>query len=160
VKKVSLKRKILFYSDCSFFAGCENMLISLFNSPAVREEFDITFVYRYSPLYEEGLNARLKQPIQRIPLHLPSADRLYESIDQIENDFCKKFLRIGVQVLCVKYFLFLFSILKLFFTFRKIQPDILHVNNGGYPGAHSCVAAILVAKTLGIQKIVFVINNL
>ncbi|OFW64208.1 MAG: hypothetical protein A2Z35_01845 [Actinobacteria bacterium RBG_19FT_COMBO_36_27] len=36
----------------------------------------------------------------------------------------------------------------------------MHINNGGYPGAYSCVSAVFAAKFARINKIVFVINNI
>jgi glycosyltransferase involved in cell wall biosynthesis len=50
--------------------------------------------------------------------------------------------------------------LRLQKLFREISPDILHINNGGFPGAHSCRVAVLAAKSVGIKSIVFVVNNM
>jgi glycosyltransferase involved in cell wall biosynthesis len=44
--------------------------------------------------------------------------------------------------------------------FKAISPDILHINNGGYPGALSCRVSVLAAKFAGIKHIVFVVNNM
>ena len=66
MKKDKGKPEILFYSDCTFFGGCENMLISLFSSSGIREEFELTFVYRYSKQYEKGMRSRLKMKINKI----------------------------------------------------------------------------------------------
>jgi len=67
MKADSKKNKILFYSDCPFFAGCENMLVYIFNSPNIHQEFNITFAYRYSKQYAEVFHSRLKIKINEIP---------------------------------------------------------------------------------------------
>ena len=56
-------KKIHFHSDCYFFAGCEAMLINFWKSPELRSEYEISFSYRSSVKYNEGLKDRAKQAI-------------------------------------------------------------------------------------------------
>jgi glycosyltransferase involved in cell wall biosynthesis len=44
--------------------------------------------------------------------------------------------------------------------FRRLRPDVLHVNNGGYPGAHSCRVAVLAARAAGVPRIVHFVHNI
>ena len=53
-----------------------------------------------------------------------------------------------------------YNFLALYRLFHRVRPDILHINNGGYPGAESCRIAVFSAKAAGIQRIVFTVNNL
>ena len=160
MEKDKKKIKILFYSDCHFFAGCENMLISIFNNPNIHKEFDIVFAYRFSKKYAEIFHSRLKININEIPLKLATFVHLFDEINKLKiNLLVKKILK-AISILCFKYIFFIFSIFKLFIVFRRVKPDILHINNGGYPGAYSCISAVFAARLARIDKIVFVINNI
>lgn len=160
MKTDNRKIKILFYSDCPFFAGCENMLACLFNNPNIHQEFDITFAYRYSKEYEDGLHSRLKLKINEIPLKLPADNLLFNIINKIKVGFVNKLLKAIVIGSCLKYLFSLYNVFRLLFVFRKVRPDILHINNGGYPGAYSCISAVFAAKMARIKKVVFVVNNI
>ena len=48
----------------------------------------------------------------------------------------------------------------LYVLFRKIKPDILHINNGGYPAARSSLAAAIAGKLAAIPSILMVVNNM
>ncbi len=160
MKTDSRKIKILFYSDCPFFAGCENMLVSLFNSQKIHQEYDITFAYRYGKEYEDGLHSRLKVKINEIPLKLPAENLLFKLIDKIKIGFVNKLLKAIVVCSCMRYLFSFYNAFRLLFVFRKVRPNILHINNGGYPGAYSCVSAVFAAKMARIKKVVFVVNNI
>jgi len=160
MKTDSRKIKILFYSDCSFFAGCENMLVALFSSPQMHEEFDITFAYRYSKEYEDGLHTRFKSISNEIPLRLPTIDLLFKLINKIKVGLINKLSKAIVIGSCLKYLFSFYNVFRLLFVFRKVNPDILHINNGGYPGAYTCIAAVFAAKMARIKKVVFVVNNI
>lgn len=41
-----------------------------------------------------------------------------------------------------------------------MKPDILHINNGGYPAAQSALAAAIAGNISGVPKVVMVINNM
>jgi glycosyltransferase involved in cell wall biosynthesis len=43
---------------------------------------------------------------------------------------------------------------------RQIAPDVVHINNGGYPAARSARAAAISARFAGVKKVVMVVNNL
>jgi glycosyltransferase involved in cell wall biosynthesis len=43
---------------------------------------------------------------------------------------------------------------------RRTKPNILHVNNGGFPGSPSCNAAVVSARLARVPVIVYVVNNL
>jgi glycosyltransferase involved in cell wall biosynthesis len=44
-------------------------------------------------------------------------------------------------------------------AFSRIKPDLIHVNNGGYPASFICQIAIFAAKHSGVNKIIYHINN-
>ena len=77
---LSLRPHIHYYSDCPFFAGCENMLANFLNSRDFNQSFKISFSYRASGAYEEGLQKRVQGPIEKYPLSLLDYAQFVESI--------------------------------------------------------------------------------
>lgn len=127
------------------------MLAVLFTSPEIRGMFDLTFSYGYSRRYQEGFRSRVRADFSTHPLctslglgrYAPESARWPRAaLAKIDGYLCFP--------LCVG------SIHRLL---RRIRPDILHINNGGYPGAYSCSAAVLAARLAGIRRIVYVVNN-
>lgn len=43
---------------------------------------------------------------------------------------------------------------------ERERPDVLHLNNGGYPGAESCRVAALAARHVGVPHIVHFVHNM
>jgi glycosyltransferase involved in cell wall biosynthesis len=155
-----LKPAILYYSDCHFFAGCENMLVNFFGSNELEELFDISFAYRYSPEYEQGLNSRVTVPVEKTAVRLYDHYELYNRIDATFGKAFRKPLKIIVNLLLIKYIYLLLNIFTLRKMVRSKKIDILHINNGGYPGAYSTIAMVLAARLCGIRRIVYVVNNI
>jgi len=147
--------KVHYHSDCPFFAGCENMLINFFNSEKFRKTHKVSFSYRYSVKYSQGVSLRLAHPLPIYPLNFLD----FSDFSFFDSRFLNKLV-----ILLLRFLLtapeFFYQIFTLFRLFRKIKPDILHVNNGGYPGALSARAAVLAAKLAGIPKVIMVVNNL
>ena len=66
------KKTILIYSDCSFFAGCENMISNFLNSDNFYSRYKVLFAYRKSTEYEAGLYSRVySNKFVAIPMDLP-----------------------------------------------------------------------------------------
>ncbi len=153
-------KKILYYSDCPFFAGCENMLVNFFGSEELSSEYELTFLYRYSVLYEEGAKKRMDMS-RSIPVSLVS-ELPSTSLEEVKGRSLP-FIRSKVWHL-IQWVRKYYSIKKntkiLVGEFARIQPDILHINNGGYPAATSCYAAVLAARKCGISKVVYMVNNM
>lgn len=154
------KKKILYYTDCPFFAGCENMIANFFNSEELSKVYDVVLVYRYSDRYKEGAIKRMDMG-RSIPVNLitePTRDSIITSDNRI-------FARIQSYyryLICffIKYFSVYINYRRLLPLFREYAPDIIHINNGGYPAATSCFSAVLAAKKCKITNIVYVVNNM
>lgn len=156
-----MKPSILYYSDCSFFAGCENMIANFLNDLPLQNDFSIAFAFNYSEKYEQGLNSRVTNTnYQRYPLklmkqliyHKPTNSSIIWSITH------KTFFAFYIPI--YKYVSILLNTITLFNFFKRHKADILHINNGGYPAANSCYSAVIAAKMAGINKIVYVVNNI
>jgi glycosyltransferase involved in cell wall biosynthesis len=150
--------KIHYHSECSFFAGCENMLANFFNSEAFRQTHNVSFSYAYSRLYEQGLN-------RRVHLKLPMYTFKFLSLTDYDKQpkwlplLTRRIFMAGLRLL-FNIPLLMCQVFVLFRLFKKINPDILHINNGGYPAARSALAAAIAAKCAGVPKVLMVVNNM
>jgi glycosyltransferase involved in cell wall biosynthesis len=147
-KRNEMTPKIHFHSDCSFFAGSENMLAVFFNNGDFWDNFEFSLSYNYSEEYEEGLNRRIKKGIRKYPLELSKpASTEKKVVDKIIKKIFKPLY-------------FLSDVYRIYNVIKKENPDLVHINNGGYPGALSCSAAVLAAKLAKKNRILYVVNNI
>ena len=136
------------------------MLANFFNDPELIDTYQILFMYRGNPKYEEGYKRRVVNDIETIPVRLYDHYDLYNSIDTINWVSLHKPLKILVNLLLIKYLFLFLNTVTLFRIIRKRRVDLLHVNNGGYPGAYSTISMVMAAKLCGISRIVYVVNNI
>lgn len=148
---------IHFHSDMSFFAGCENMLANFFNDNSFMSQYDVSFSYRYSTEYDQGFKARVPRVVKTYPLGLLDAGWL----NILANGRVAKPLAIVLKVIAqlLKYIYIVCNTAVLYIVFRTHKIGLLHINNGGYPGAYSCMSAVFAAKLAGIREIVYIVNN-
>lgn len=158
--KLTRKIKLHFHTDAEYFAGCENMFINFLKSQKLLHEFDVTLSCRRSIDYINGFKNRVNSDI--VPTSLPLID--ISSINvKIDKNFgrffglCFRFLQL---IAFVRLLALCWNTMVLFYFLKHRRPDILHVNNGGFPGASSCNAAVIGARLNGIRQIVYVVNNL
>ena len=70
------KEVLVYFSDCPFFAGCENMIPNFLNSKEINNTYDVYFFYRKSDPYSTELNNRLlNYNFNCIGLNLPNLTR-------------------------------------------------------------------------------------
>lgn len=149
---------IHYHSDCPFFAGCENMLVNFFNSEDFRQAHVISFSYRQSTSYTQGFKQRVKRDLPTYPvvfMELSDFIILPKGLPLLGRRLITAFLR-----LLLIGPLLIYEIVVLYLLFKKIQPDILHINNGGYPAALSARAAVIAGKLAGVKKVLMVVNNM
>lgn len=153
--------KIHYHSDCYFFAGCENVLVNLLTNKNFTTENEISFSYPSLSFYKIGLNKRIKKDgFSKYPIFLPDHAKFsYWLQKKSVHGFFKKLIGLPTYFLEQIYIFTLYDIVRLYFIFKKIRPDLLHINNGGYPGAVSCRSAVIAAKLAKINKVIFHVNN-
>lgn len=150
--------KIHYHSDCPFFAGCENMIANFCGSSELRRLCEISFSYRANDEYTSGLNKRINVDFPVYPMKLPDPSSVGRYVPNWPIGL-KNLLIVALRAL-LELPVFLYDVFVLARLFNRIQPRILHINNGGYPGALSCRAAAVAANICGIQNILMVVNNL
>ncbi len=153
-------KKILIYTDVPYFAGCENVLENIVSYTKINTEFEIVFCYRRSHQYTYDLkNRSINVPI--FPVFVLSNDPIFSFL---KNIFGTGLLyRLAKLPFSIIERSFVLSIVNFFILYRlvcKHAPDIVHINNGGYPGAATCRVMALSAKKAGIKKIIFTVNNI
>jgi glycosyltransferase involved in cell wall biosynthesis len=152
--------RILYYSDCYIFGGCENILASLLASPELHARHEVTFSYRRHADYTKGVALRVPATVRRRPLFLMSNDSYFHLLASARMPAWKRALMRLPFVIGQRSKLYaVYNFLALYAWFRKARPDILHINNGGYPAAATARIAVLSARLAGIKRIVFVVNN-
>ena len=155
-----MKPEILFYSDCPFFAGCENMIANLLNSSTLQTEFSLSFAYSSSSEYEQGLNVRVSNTIYRkYPLQFKKQKLNLRTHSLKYFEIFHRIAR-GIYLIFYKYYSIIVNTLILYKFFRKRKIDILHINNGGYPAAYSCYSAVIAARLVGVKNVIYVVNNI
>jgi glycosyltransferase involved in cell wall biosynthesis len=152
-------KKIHFHSDCNFFAGSEKMLINFFESKELKQNFELTFSFRKNKHYEKEFKLNYSGDVRYFPLKLIDYHYFLKFTKIIKFKIIKYIYVIILELTALKFFIIGINTFKFLLFFRKNRPDILHINNGGYPGAYSSYSAIFAAKILKINKIIYIINN-
>lgn len=134
------------------------MLANFFNSEKFATEHDVTFSYRNSARYRSGLEQRVWRNVKGFPVDFPDlsdfpgiATHFPARIGRLLSAFSRLLLTGPVL---------LFEIFVLYRLFKKLCPDLVHINNGGYPGALSARAAAIAGRLAGVPKVVMVVNNM
>lgn len=134
------------------------MLAVLMNSKEVRENYDISFSFRHSDQYLEGYEKRVNA---QIPIYS------FSFFELSDHSILPSWIPLLIRRILLKIArnivygpLFIYEVIVLLYLFQKIQPDILHINNGGYPAALSARAAAIAGKLASVKSIIMVVNNL
>jgi glycosyltransferase involved in cell wall biosynthesis len=159
--------RILIYSDCFVYSGSENVIENILCSDKLNNEFQIRFSFAYNPEYQKRFWQRIQANVNKekvYPLFILSRGYF---INQYRLKTKHVLNRIFFLIVAIGIFLFeklllvhIYNIFRLYFHFKFIKPDILYINNGGYPGASSCRMAVIAAKLANIKNIVFNVNNM
>ena len=153
-----MTKKIHFHSDCSFFAGCENMLAVLFNSQKLHQEYEVSFSFAYSALYIQGFKRRVLNKFPIYAFTFPALTDYYKLPNWIPL-LIRKIIMASLR-LTFNIPLMVYEVIALYVLFRKIKPGVLHINNGGYPAARSALAAAIAGKLAAVPKTLMVVNNM
>lgn len=155
------KKKLLIYSDCYIFGGSEQMMLAIILNPIIKETYEIHFAYRNHQYYKRGLNEQYGFDIKNFyPLFILSNDTLFYKIRKLKySPFIKNILMLPLWCLQRTGLYSICNFFTITLLIKKINPDIIHINNGGYPGAKSCGIAVFVAKMEKIKNIIYQVNN-
>jgi len=145
------KLKIHYHSDNTYWAGSEQMMVVFLTSDLIKKHFDVTFSYRYSREYVEGMKMWLGKVVNYNPMELIAS---FANVDPLFSRAKNRLMRALYNVLAFNSYKKQFSNI---INYEK--PDIVHINNGGYPGAMGCNAAAIAAKEYG-AKVIYMANGI
>jgi glycosyltransferase involved in cell wall biosynthesis len=134
------------------------MLALLLEAAEASPEIEASLAYRRSQAYDDGLRRRLPAgvPRQLRGVRLPDPESLWSPLDGA----ARKLTKAAAYALLLRQFFQAYDVARLAAVFTSTKPDIVHINNGGFPGAASGNAAAVAARLAGVRHIVYVVNNL
>jgi len=155
------KQSILIFTDCYIYGGSEKLMAFLLENEILNKDFELLYSYRKHKEYEIGLkNEGLFDRENNFPLILMSNHTLFYKINCLNiSKYLKGAMKVPFFLLAKFKIYFLWNLVRFILLLIRTKPDIIHVNNGGYPGASSC-SVIVLANYLTIKaNIVYQVNN-
>ncbi len=134
------------------------MLANFFNSEDFRQAHEITFSYRQSERYVQGFRLRVRRDLPVYPVVFPDLSDC-NVLPKVMPLLAKRMTMAILRLLLTGPVL-IYEIAVLYRLFKRISPDILHINNGGYPAALSARAAAIAGKLAGVPQTLMVVNNM
>lgn len=154
-------KRLLVFSDCYIYGGSEKLMAFLLKNQVLNNNYELFFAYRKHKGYEEGLlNEGLLGGKNNYPLLLLANETLFYRINGLAiPSFIKSAIKIPFFIIEKIKLYTIWNFLIFFFVLLKTKPCIIHVNNGGYPGAKSCNVLVVANSISAKAKIVYQVNN-
>ncbi|HOW28493.1 MAG TPA: glycosyltransferase family 4 protein [Elusimicrobiota bacterium] len=146
-------RKILYYTDTNGIGGGERYLVDLIRE-SDRRGYDVTVLCNDRPDLLEYFRRTVSDAC-RVRVVSPfslTRNRLVQSGLTVNRESRNRFSFLKVPGMFVYHAILLWTAFRLFFLFRSMRPDILHINAGGYPAAESLRSAALAGRWAGIPR--------
>jgi len=150
----------MIFSDCFIFGGCEIVLTNLANSRLINRDFDVTYSYRKFEEYDDEVKRLVGDEALLSPIRLLSNDTFLYKISLKKPTFLTNCLKCFLGYISKSGIYHSINFFILWYYFRKTNPDIIFINNGGYPGSSLSRLAVFSATFSRINKILFNVNNL
>lgn len=154
--------KILLYSDGVFFGGSEYVMVHILKNKHLNDKYEFKFAYRKHKDYQEHIESLFtkEERTNFYPLKLWSFDNTYGQIEKIfKNVFLQRILKGVISILVRLQVCNIYNYIYLKRFLKTVDANLIHVNNGGYPGAESCLVMAKAAKELG-WNVIMQINNM
>jgi L-malate glycosyltransferase len=151
--------RIHYHTDCYWFSGSESTLMVLLAAMLEQPSLDAEFTYRGWPEYDRGLRDKLDPRVRARRLRLPDPANLKAALSRGRSPRVGRALRGGVSLMPVRQLCLIWDIGRMYAVLKRSDPDVVHINNGGFPGAISCNATAIAARLAGIPAL-YVVNNI
>jgi glycosyltransferase involved in cell wall biosynthesis len=151
--------RIHYHTDCYWFGGSEIALLLHVEAAFDSADVEPIFTYRAGSEYESGLRTQASRRVQARRLRLPDPADLKQALTHGKSPRVARMLRGGVSLLPLRQLCLAWDVARMYALFRAGAPDVVHINNGGYPGAISCNAAAIAARAARVPVVVYVVNN-
>jgi glycosyltransferase involved in cell wall biosynthesis len=152
--------RVHYHTDCYWFGGSEVVLLLHVEAAFASADIEPTFTYRAGSDYETGLRTQASPRVRATRLRLPDPADLKQALTRGRTPRTAKAIRGAISLLPLRQLCMAWDIGRMYKAFRAERPDVVHINNGGYPGAISCSAAAIAARFAGVSAVVYVVNNI
>ena len=158
-----MKPKLLIFSQCFVYGGSERLMQSIYKNSYILEHFNITFSYSYFKDYKDGLNRDCSNEVilsELQPLYLlTNGDVFYKINLKISNMWLRKIFKIPLYLIDYIGIYALYNSIYLYIFLLKSKPQIVHINNGGYPAASACNLFAFVLNFYPSVRVIYQVNN-
>jgi glycosyltransferase involved in cell wall biosynthesis len=151
--------RIHYHTDCYWFSGSEATLMVLLAATHEQPGLEAEFTFRAWPEYERGLRGKLDPRVRARRLRLPDPANMKAALSRGRSPRVARTLRGGVSLMPIRQICLVWDIGRMYAELRRSDPDVVHINNGGFPGAISCNATAIAARLAGIPAL-YVVNNI
>lgn len=151
-----MKPRLLIYSDCPVLGGADTLALDLLADPGIRAAFETRFVYRDAARFGETLAAKGGAGAPTRTVSFPDRIEIVERVEAAAGRLAALPVKLALRL--ADFLLFPYDALRLWAAFRAEKPDLVHINDGGYPGALGARAAALAARLAG-ARVVFAVHN-
>ena len=157
------KQRLLIYSQCFIYGGSERLMKSIYENEYIKEFYDITFSYCYFKDYKRGLASDNRKNIAKsaiIPLYLLDNGNFFYKIDlSIRIKFLRTLLKLPFYVLSKLGIYAIWNYIYFFLFIKYQRPDVVHINNGGYPAAKTCNELARLLYFIKNIKVIYQVNG-
>lgn len=156
------KPRILLYSDGVLFGGSEYVVVNILKNKKLSDKYDFYFAYRKHSDYQAHIESlfSLGERNNLYPLRVWSLDNFYGMVDKrFKGAFIKKLIKVIISICTRLQICNIYNYFYLKHFLKGKDYNLIHINNGGYPGAESCLVMARIAKDLDF-KVIMQINNI
>jgi glycosyltransferase involved in cell wall biosynthesis len=162
--------RIAFYTENYAVGGCDRFLADLAGNLDPKL-FEISLAGNRNAAFDEWLARRIPTLLPRHEVRvatLPTSRlvRFGEHFLSRETNVASGRRSVGAPSAIVdagsaalRYTQALPNYVRLRRLFRRLRPDLLHINNGGYPGGETCRLAALAARAEGVPAVVHFVHS-
>ncbi len=153
----------MIYSDCYIFGGSERLISFIIKNKILLNNCKFIYVFRSHKNYNAGINEEYSKEERKdmlFPVVIASNATLFHKINLLNiPNILKKIFKLPFYIIERLGLFFIFNFLIQAYVLLKFSPDIIHINNGGYPGANSCSTMVFTSSVIKRLPIVYQINN-
>jgi glycosyltransferase involved in cell wall biosynthesis len=154
---MALPLRINFFVENYVAGGLERFYFDLINGLPI-DGFDVTLLANPLEGLAERLGLFLKRPVNWVPYKNVTATTLdYRVFHAHDRRRLNRFIQAGRLI--ARFPLHVASRIRLRGLFERHPGDIMHIINGGYPGAQGCITAARAAQLAGFRRILMSVQS-
>jgi glycosyltransferase involved in cell wall biosynthesis len=160
---IKKKTKLLIFSQCYIYGGSERLMQSIYKNKYILNDYDITFSYSYFKDYKSGLEQDSMNQIFQTkfqPLYLLTNGDIYNKINlRYGNKILRRIFKMPLHFVELTGLYALWNSFYLFIFLLYSKPNVVHINNGGYPAAPACNEFSFILFFFPSIRVIYQVNN-